>query len=514
MKNIYKHIALIIPLVSLLAMNSCDKGFQDVNVDSFSLTTIDPDYLFSNAEQLTIMSLVDYDASIVQQVITVQPGTLAGANFNIDLDINTRKLFDNYSTGPLKNIYMILNATKNDPKRVNLYNMTRILKAYVFMQMVDAYGDVPYTEAGQAFLTGIYLPKYDAQATIYDDILKELSDATKSLDATQAIPTQELIYAGNIPKWKKLGNSLLLRAAMRFTKVDAAKAKANVLIALDPANGGVIEAVADNAKISFNTTFSNSAVGAFQGSERGNYYLGEPFVNYLKATNDPRLSRIAVRYQTPAGLFPAATGTADTISSHQIGMPFGYNGGNIVTAPNFPGILGAAFAYSQPNRATVTAQGAQAVIISASQTLLLKAEAAQRTYITGSAATFYNAGVKAHMDMMAVNYTALAITASSQDAYLAANPFDPAKALEMINTQYWISSYTIWGEAWANFRRSGFPVLTPNPYPSQDPLVKGGFIRRMTYPDREWSVNGPNIQAAIDRQGPDNLVTRVFWDKQ
>jgi hypothetical protein len=102
---------------------------------------------------------------------------------------------------------------------------------------------------------------------------------------------------------------------------------------------------------------------------------------------------------------------------------------------------------------------------------------------------------------------------ASQDAYLVANPFNPAKALEQINTQYWISSYINWDEAWANFRRSGYPVLVPNPYPQADPDVKGGFIRRLSYPDREWSVNGANVQAAVDRQGPDNLSTRIFWDK-
>jgi hypothetical protein len=85
------------------------------------------------------------------------------------------------------------------------------------------------------------------------------------------------------------------------------------------------------------------------------------------------------------------------------------------------------------------------------------------------------------------------------------------KALEQINTQYWVASFLNGPEAFANFRRSGYPALTPNPFAGKE--ISGQFIRRLTYPDSEQSVNSGNIQAAISRQGPDNLDTRVWWDK-
>lgn len=512
MKNILKHIALIVSLLSLVAMSSCDKGFVEVNKDPISLTTIDPDYLFANAERNCVMSVVDYDASIIQQIITVQPGTLAGANFNYDIDINTRKIYNNLYGTPIKNLVAVLNMTKDDPDRQNLYNMSRILKAYAFMILVDTYGDVPYFDAGKAYTDAIYLPDFDDAATIYDDLLKELKEATQALDATKRIPTQELFYKGNIAKWKKFGNSLLLRAAMRLTKVNPTKAKDNVIIATNAANGGLIESVTDNTMIQYSTVYQNSISGTFQTSERGNYYLAKPFVDYLKNTNDPRLPLISVRYQFPANLY-GSTGTEDTIPSHQIGMPFGYHGGNIVTEPNFPGIIGAGFAYSQPNRGSVAGLTCPAVLVSASQILLLKAEAVYIGFISGDAQSLYNAGVKAHMDQLPQYLSTSVVSASKQDAYLAANPYNPSTALAQINTQYWISSFLNWTEAWANFRRSGFPILVPNPFPGQDPLVVGGFIRRMTYPDREWSVSPDKLDVAVANQGPDNLVTRVFWDK-
>ena len=99
------------------------------------------------------------------------------------------------------------------------------------------------------------------------------------------------------------------------------------------------------------------------------------------------------------------------------------------------------------------------------------------------------------------------------DAYLAANPFNAGQALQQINTQYWVASFLNGSEAWANFRRSGFPPLQPNPYPGADASVKGDFIHRLVYPVREKSVNTTNYNEAVARMGADNLATRVFWDK-
>jgi hypothetical protein len=126
----------------------------------------------------------------------------------------------------------------------------------------------------------------------------------------------------------------------------------------------------------------------FQGTERGNYYLGEPFVNYLKATNDPRLPFIAVKYKIPAN--PLATaGAEETNPGNQICMPFGYNESTISTAPGFPGKTGAAFNYSQINRRTLGKIDAPEFFITAAQTQLLLAEAAFRGFITGDPAVFY-----------------------------------------------------------------------------------------------------------------------------
>jgi hypothetical protein len=500
MKTIYTYLVL---LVLLTGLNSCDKDFEQINTNPVLATSLDPIYLFSNAQFSSAVNTLPYQSPIVQQIISPFTGVIEGGNHNIVYDPNSNALFNSFytaSSGPVVLLTDVINKTKDLPTRSNLYNMARIWRAYVFEVLVDTYGDVPYSLAGRGFLEGIYLPKYDDNKTIYDDLLKELDEATKALDATKTIETGDLFYKGNIVQWKKLGNSLILRVAMRYGKTDAAKAQQYVTVAF---NGGVMQSNADNAIIPFNSTFNHPSANVYQGTERANYYLAKPFVDYLQSTNDPRLAVIAVKYAIPGN--PLATaGAEDTNPANQQGMPIGYND---------PGKTGSAWKYSQLNRRTVAKIDIPEFFITNAQTQLLLAEAAQKGWVTGSAAGFYNAGVRAHMDQMKQFDVLATIPVASQDAYLSANPFNPAQALQQINTQYWIASFQNGSEAWANFRRSGFPALASNPYPSADPAVVGGFIHRLVYPVREKSVNTVNYNEAVSRMGADNMATRVFWDK-
>lgn len=497
-----------------IGVSGCDKDFEQINTNPVLSTTLDPALLLSNAQFSSAIGTYFYQLQIVQQINTPFTGVLEGGNHNIVYDPNTNAAFNSYYTGPVKLLEDVVAKTKDNPARSNLYHMARIWRAYVYQVLVDTYGDVPYFQAGKAFLQGVNRPAYDDQKAIYEDLLKELEEATNGLDTSKALEPNDLFYGGNVKQWKRLGNSLLLRAGMRYTKVDAAKAAQVVQKAMDPARGGVMQSNADNAIVRFSSISNyNSPTGNnWNGTERANFYLGEPFVAYLKSTNDPRLRFIAVKYEMPAN--PLATaGAANTNPAEQQGMPYGYNEATIANAPGYPGKTGAAFKYSQINRSSLGKIDAPEFFVTHAQTQLLLAEAAQRGWITGNAADYYNNGVLAHMEQLKQYDPSATIATAEGLAFLAANPFDPARALEMINTQYWVASFLNGSEAWANFRRSGYPVLAPNPYPGADPSVKGGFIRRLVYPAREKSVNTANVEAAVARMGPDNLATPVFWDK-
>ena len=119
------------------------------------------------------------------------------------------------------------------------------------------------------------------------------------------------------------------------------------------------------------------------------------------------------------------------------------------------------------------------------------------------------------MDQLATFDAGSAISAAARDAYVAAHPLIPGKEYDNINTQYWIASFLNFPEAFANFRRSGFPALPPNPYgqPNNPDVPNGTFIRRIGYPTTELSVNTANVNAAIATMGADKLSTRLWWDK-
>lgn len=504
----------LIPLFALLlTTSSCDKGFDELNVNPTAATAINPVFTFNNAIVSTAFpfSTVVFEHPIVQQMFSPNSGVLAGGNFNIDnrgpAGPNAA-IWQGYYQNVVRYLVDVLAQTKTDSRRSNLYNMARIWKAYVFMVLTDSYGDVPYTQAGTGYLSGVVTPKYDSQQAIYDDLIKELTEATAALDATKPTEPGEVAYGGDIAKWKRAGNSILLRVGMRLSKVNPALAQSTVQKAVA---GGVMQANADNMVIRNDANYRNPVGNTLNSTEAANVYLTGYFVNYLKTTGDPRLSSIAVRYVGAKSGPEQTAARADRTAAIQVGMPLGFDNGTIVARATADG-LASFYDYSQLDRNRLGRFDAPTYLVTYAQTQLLLAEAAQRNWTTGNVADFYNAGVTAHIQQMGLTDANSAVAPALLTAYLQANPYVAARGLEMINTQYWIASFLNGPEAFANFRRSGFPALTPNPYPGKE--IKGNFINRLSYPDSEIAVNTVNRQEAITRQGPDNLDTRVWWDKQ
>jgi hypothetical protein len=197
-------------------------------------------------------------------------------------------------------------------------------------------------------------------------------------------------------------------------------------------------------------------------------------------------------------------------------MPIGKDNGTIAAAATTDG-LASFYDYSQVDRRRMLKTFSPVFLVTAAQTNLLLAEARFRGWITtGTAAQYFADGINAHMDQMGVYDINSAVTATARDIYVAANPLTAGNELEQINTQYWIASFLNGPEAFANFRRSGFPNLSPNPYgqPNNPDVPNGTFIRRLTYPTSELSVNSENVNEAISSQGADKLSTRIWWDKQ
>jgi len=498
-------------LVACLFLTACDQGFDELNINPIALTAVDPAFQFNTAVVNSAHGYnnLQYETIIVKQMINPFSGVGAAGQYNQNNRSVSAANWERGYRNVIKELVDVLVQSKDVPARQNLYNMTRIWRAYTFMLLTDAYGDVPYKEAGKSYLERIITPVYDTQESIYTDLMNELETASAALDATKPRVTSDVLYAGDITKWKRLGYSLLLRAGMRLSKTNPTKAAEVVAKAVA---GGVLQTNDDNAVLRHTATFQNPVGAQLNGGQADFFYLAEDFVTYLKTNNDPRLGAIAVRYVGAKSTTDQREALANRATAVQIGMPLGFDNTN-VSAADTKDKLASLYEYSQLDRTRMASAQSPTFFVTYAQTQLLLAEAVTRKWTTGTAATLFTNGTRAHMQQLALYGASTAIADAAITTYTQANPLIAGKEIEQINIQYWVASFLNGPEVWANFRRSGFPVLTPNPFPGSD-LKTEAFIRRLPYTDAELNVNKTNVQAAITRQGPDLLDTRVWWDKK
>ena len=501
--------ALLYSAVLMMVLPACDAGFDELNTNEVQPTSVDPAFLLNRAiiNCSPPGGVLIYEYGIVQQIVSPNSGVITGANYNQDNRNSTDDIWVALYPGVIRNTRDIISRVAADPDRNNLLQSARIIQAFAFMVLTDTYGDIPYFEGGKGFTEQINLPKYDSQEAIYADIIKELREATAALNPNGRKEVSEILYGGDIAKWKKLGYSLLLRAGMRLSKVDPGRA---AQITAEAFQAGVMTENADNFVVRHDANYQNAVGNTLNGTERNNFYLVEAFVNYLKTNNDPRLAAIAVRYVGAKSGPDQTAALASNDPTVQIGMPMGHDNASIVgVAANLS--LASFYDFSQLDRSRMGKQASSSFLVTAAQTQLLLAEAAQRGWVNINAGEAFGKGIRLHMEQLASYDAASTVSNTAIDEYLKNTTYDPAKGLQQINEQYWVASFLNGPEVFANFRRSGYPQLTPNPFPSKD--ISGDFIRRLTYPNSEISVNAANLSEATSRMGPDNLDTRVWWDK-
>jgi hypothetical protein len=505
MKKI-KYIILL--TLSLVAISSCDDGFDELNSSKTGATTLDPALLLNNAiiNSSPDDGQLNYELAIVQQLTSPNTGVLEGANFNKNNSSSSISNWRDYYRNVIRYTNDVITRTADDPAKSNLMNKARIIQANAFMVITDTYGNIPYTSAGKGFTEQNFFPEYQSQEEVYNGLISELKSASDALDA--GMPVQnDVLYSGDIAKWKKFGYSLLLRAGMRLSKVNPTLAQSTVAAAFA---GGVILDNADNAIVRHDANYINNVGNVLNGTEAANFYLAEPFVDALKTNNDPRLSAISIRYVGATSGPAQVAGVATTDPDDQFGLPMGSTDGDAdLLGPALPG-GGTRYAFSQLDRARMAKRTSPLFIVTAAQSNLLLAEARFRDWIgTGTVQEYFDEGIRQHMNQLASYDPASAVAAADRDDYVASRAgLLAGNELEQINYEYWIASFLNGQEAWANFRRSGFPVLEVNPFPGRDV----DWITRLTYPPTEILVNSDNVQAAIAEQGPDELDLKVWWD--
>jgi hypothetical protein len=480
-------------MIAALAMACDNSHITDINVNPNSPTKVTPQYLFPNAItdvvsrarggslDLTLTSL--WSQQIAMDRFTDED------RYSIRPD-NVNGYWSGFYAGGLQDLATILtqNTAEDTP---NLVAPALVLKSWTFGIMTDLWGDIPYSKSNSGDVGNP--PVYDAQKDIYTGLFADLKQANDIAVTTAATyGTADLIYNGDMTKWKKLANSLRLRYALRLSKVDPATAQAQAVAAIA---AGVMTSNADNALLKYPGDGTNNSPYYSAFTSREDQHVSQTLVNTLKSlyisisaagdtTFDPRLPI----YADPIVSSPA--------KAKYVGAPNG-----------LPEDDATAVGLNNTSRVgtSLRQKNSPSLLMMYAEVLFGQAEAAQRGWVPGNAASLYNAAITASMQYYGIPDAVIT-------SYLATPrvAYAPATGLQQIDLQRWIALYNEGTEAYSEWRRTGVPDLKPGSGAITSPQI---VARRLTYPVSEQSFNNANLQAAMSAQGGAGLTGRVWWDK-
>ncbi len=532
---------LAILVVGAVLMVSCH-GLEDLNEnpDKIGGENVDPNLLVPtviNGVGKTVVDLGFGDLAGVMQH-TQKDGWSSGHNA-YDWDNRSRSW-----TG----YYQILYNDKTLIQKAEDNNLDfhrgvgLVMKSYMFGLITDLWGDAPYTNA----LRGDEGPDYfdaafDDQKTIYEGIQADLKTANTLLSGSQGSydaidPTVDILYGGDVAKWRKFANSLSLRYYMRLSAKDPAWAEQGIKgIVNNPQQFPLILQASDDANMAYIGNTNNDSWPSntnFDTSPQGNYFrlkMGKPLVDKLQELDDPRLGVWANKIAVPIVLDPdAPEGTdktedgirrvsQDIVDAYEegVGYPVDYDPEYVGYPPGMT--FGMAY-----NLSKNTAQGAtnphasqlndiykeasgpllQSRLMSAAEVNLILAEAAFKGWAPGTAQQYYNEGIKQSLNAWGVG---------DQYGTYIAGPAAYTGYSDII-IQKWIASWTAAAEAWFDYRRTGLPDLQAGPAAKRQALPL-----RFYYNVDEMDTN-PNAETAIDKLEPtpfkgNDVSNNSAWSK-
>jgi len=407
--------------------------------------------------------------------------------------------FNAYYTGPLQDLAQALRQTKAG-NLANQVGPILVVRAFDVSTLTGFWGDIPFSQANQGD-NKIITPVYDKQQVVYDSLLKNLADANAMMSASAGagFGSQDPVYGGDITHWKKFANSLRARLGLNLSKIDANRAKTEIAAAF--AAGG-FASNDDNAQISWpgDGTNNNPWWDTEQDGQgtRDDTRMSSTFIDTLKSLNDPRLKVFARPVADSSCNNAGATVPQCTVVAKggYRGQPNGLDAGAAGDWGTKASQLGLqVFAADQPSYFMTFAEYS-----------FILAEATERTWITGgkTAAQYYYDGIGASLSQWGVS-------SADSTAYLAQASviYVPgAVGLRQIGLQKWIALFTQGFEAWSEWRRTGYPNLTPVPN-AKTPDKQ--IPRRIIYPQTEQSFNNANLQAAIAAQGGSDALNKRLW---
>ncbi len=398
-------------------------------------------------------------------------------------------------SGALSNLQTIIDLNSNDETSGNS-NVTvgggtnnqiavaRILKAYFFHTITDRWGMVPYSEALQGVEN--QTPKYDGQASIYQDLLTELNEAVNQINDQEA-PAGDFMLEGDMERWKNFANTLRMRIALRMADAEPSLAEQEFT---DAYNVGHIQ---QDMFYTYVAGDANENPWYDRFETRIDYAISKPIADTMKAFNDLRLTRFAADSANTGPFAGSGFPDMDDID----GFPYGLSQDSAGEIGNTTRSLPAS---------NILQESASLPVFTMAEVNFMLAEAVERDWISGSARNYYQAGIEASWRQWGV-YNSADFSAYMNQSEIA---YDSGQWKQKIGFQKWLALFPQGYESWAEWRRLGYPELEP----AFQPLNNSGEIPlRQGYPVSERELNTENYQAARQAQGPDELDTHLWWDR-
>lgn len=465
-------IVTAISAATIMALTSCDKlsDFGDTNQNPNGTTVPSAAALLTNVE-----------AGVGGYGFLTRPGLYCqyfSETQYTDVSLYSIPQIDFVGTytGSLEDLQNIINLNVNNSQTA----VAKILKSYLLWIITDQFGSVPYS---QALTGGLSAPGYDTQEQIYKGLISDLTNAVSQFDGS--LISGDIIFSGNESKWKKTANSIRMLMALRLSNVYPGAGDYAATEFKAALNAGVITNNLDNFMVKYpGGNFKNPIFAAYDGRE--DYAESATMTDLMSSIGD-------ARQQAFGGISLATTGSSST------GVPYGLKRDDAV-----------AFTTANPGWARVMegsyrTDASPIYLITASQTALARAEAAEYGWTDESAATFYQQGIVSSFNQWNVG--------APSDAYLQQAKVDLAAgdALYKIQLQRFIATYPDGMQGWSEWRRTGVPALDPAPG-----ATNGGHIPiRYRYGQTEVSTNPNGIAEGVDDLDPkkDVETSHVWWDK-
>lgn len=477
--------------------NSCI-DLEEMNIDPNNPTTTDPALL------LTGLSFTTFEESSASVCHATKMLILTSGESTYQVYKWTRGGFDYYNN--LRNVAkMKEEAAKGDQSAYEA--LALFFEAHYYYMLTMQFGDVPCSEAMQAETNGLYQPKYDSQETVLATVLAKLEEANTLLTDNNSIISGDIIYSGDLMKWRRLVNAYRLRALMSLSnKQTVGSLDVKSTFARISQNEPLMTSDADNGQLVF-LDQQDDRYPYFNDSDFGSgRYMDSTYVAALATRKDPRL--FAFCTQTPAA--EKAGLAIDDFSS--------YDGGDPAIAYSLVNDKVTLGGCSKPaTRYYQHATNEPMILLGYTEQQLILAEAVVRGWITGDDRALYESAVKAsfrfyekYAPTVAAYLDEEAATAYLQGDKVAYSPsLTKDQKIERIILQKYIPTF-LQGSMWMPYYdqlRTGYPEFRR--------AAGVNLPYRWMYPQNEYNNNAANVEAALQSQfgGNDRTSDKPWWIK-